>query len=239
MRDYTIGIVSEGPRDADVIEALITELVPGNHFFLRIQPEMSETLGFGNNGGAGALGAGWKGVLNWCNMIAADIGIEAFISAGQKLDMLVVHLDTDVAREPEVNCAAPSPPITDTIENLAEHLNNQLRLATMLPQIVYCIPADNFEAWILCAFDPATPLHDPANQKLLECFPKPDYEISKPDYNRPERLLKRKSNGKPDKNKRVYNDKLIPKIIQEWAIVKQICPQAEVFEKDVRQALIQ
>lgn len=238
MKEYTIGIVSEGPRDADIIEAMIEEFVPGNLSFLRIQPEMSETIGFGNNGGAGVLGAGWKGVINWCKMIANDVGLETFIGAGQNLDMLVIHLDTDVAREPEINCTAPSPPITDTIQNLIDILNQCLGLQTKLPQVVYCIPADNFEAWILCAFDPKTPFHDPTNQKFLECFPKPDYEISKQGYNRPHRLLKRKSDGKPDKNKRVYRDILIPKVIQEWTIVKQICPQAEVFEKDIKGILV-
>lgn len=55
MGRLTIGIVAEGPRDAEMIEALISEFIPGDHLFLTLQPEMSETEGFGTDGGAGQV----------------------------------------------------------------------------------------------------------------------------------------------------------------------------------------
>lgn len=56
MRDLTIGIVSEGPTDVELLQSLIEHIVPGNHRFLPIQPDLSES----NN--QGEHGAGWRGV---------------------------------------------------------------------------------------------------------------------------------------------------------------------------------
>ena len=74
MRDLTVEIVAEGPRDIDLITALINKTVPGNHRFLTLQPEISETEGFGADCGFGSYGAGWKGVMKWCKLIPSDFG---------------------------------------------------------------------------------------------------------------------------------------------------------------------
>ncbi|OXS55809.1 hypothetical protein B1A99_21505 [Cohnella sp. CIP 111063] len=47
MRNYTFGIVSEGPTDFQMLTSIIAKLVPGEHRFRLIQPDLSETPGLG------------------------------------------------------------------------------------------------------------------------------------------------------------------------------------------------
>lgn len=93
--------------------------------------------------------------------------------------------------------------------------------------MICCIPCDNTEAWILCAYDIETPHHMPPKLPL-ECVHKPDYIISDPGYHRPNRLLKRKD-GRPKKNVANYRG-LIPQVLKQWEDVKSICHQAKAFE---------
>jgi len=238
MSDLNIGIVAEGPTDYEMLMALISLIIPGENNFLLLQPEVSETSGFGSDIKFGKNGTGWKGVCKWCESIATDFnGVNNFLAqSGSLIDLLIIQVDADITRENEINCYASCPPISDTVENLEETINGWLGEATISEKVIYCIPCDNTEAWILCSFDTETPCHNPPYQPL-ECLKKPDYLISRQGYKGPERLLKRK-NGKPKKSVPHYREKLIPTLLENWQTVKAICSQAEAFEEDLLQFLV-
>ena len=94
-----IALVSEGITDYVVLKAVIESMLDGRSFILTLlQPEAS--VAFTGAGEAGPFGGGWKGVHQWCLQSALRTGgsvseDELFIGH----DLLVLHLDADVARE--------------------------------------------------------------------------------------------------------------------------------------------
>ncbi len=224
-----IGLVTEGPRDADMIEAIISHVLAGSHSFRIIQPELSAT------GGWGEYGAGWKGIRGWCQSLHQEdnFGSLAKLIAGVKYDLLIVQIDVDVSREADIGCAKPCPPAADTAKAMEDMLLQWLDEAEFPNKVVLCIPSDNLEAWILLAFDPETDYHHPP-EKYLECLQKPDHIISDPSYKLPRRLLKRRTNGSIKKPQKVYQDELIPKVLECWEQITLVCPQAERFEQDLK-----
>jgi len=236
MRSLTVGVVAEGATDHEMIDALVHHLIPGEHRLLVLQPEGSDTEGFGPRG------AGWKGVVRWCQTIASDFGgVHRFMtSTAPALDLLLIHIDGDVAREAEIDCWMPCPQIQGTVDNIKGKIRGWLQEDDLPRKVILCTPCDNLEAWVLCAFDVETPYHQPPGE-LLECLEKPEYVISDPQYRRPRPLLKRKEKRpgqgkKPHKTRKVYRE-LIPTVLENWEAVKRICTQAQAFEDDVRKAI--
>ena len=90
-----IGLVSEGITDYVVIHAAVRSILGDRAYDLKLlQPESSAFH-------AGHFGGGWKGVSGWCGLVcqrngglAADIVLDTY-------DMLILHLDADVADENE------------------------------------------------------------------------------------------------------------------------------------------
>ena len=91
----TIGIVAEGPRDFELIAAVIDTITNEENNYQMIQPEPNMIGQFGN---------GWKGVWKWCEDNQGKL--KAYMhSLTPVLDLLVVHMDGDVQRcEKEVHC---------------------------------------------------------------------------------------------------------------------------------------
>ncbi|MDM8559034.1 hypothetical protein [Candidatus Parabeggiatoa sp. HSG14] len=225
-----IGIVAEGVTDFMLLRSLL------NHFLdchcQLIQPEIAETQGLG--GHQGAYGGGWKGIRTWCQNLTNDFGnLTAFFNK-LNIDLLIIHIDADVAREDEINCAKPCPPVQDTCEALAKRVMTWLGEPVIDKKLVLCIPADNTEAWILAAHDIQTTYHA-LPDKPLECVYKPDMIISNQRYKKPRRLLRTK-NGKPKKTRRDYQQ-LIPVVLDNWDDVKRICKMAAKFEKDLQASI--
>lgn len=98
-----IGTVVEGPTDRLLLEAIINQVIPGEHQFLPLQP-----VGLGAS--FGETGTGWKGVRRFCREIQQrhqrDI---ASYMADHQLDLLVIHLDADVIREADLWEDTPLP----------------------------------------------------------------------------------------------------------------------------------
>jgi hypothetical protein len=223
MKRLTIGIVAEGPTDGMLIELLINRLLQTEPHYVELQPKQSKTGGFGVYGG------GWRGVRAWCQSLAFDS--QKFKAHFLQLDLLIIHVDADIAREDEINCAKPCPPVQDSCEALAQRVMTWLGEPVIDDKLVLCIPADNTEAWVLAAHDIQTAYHAPPD-KPLECVNKPDMIISNQRYKKPRRLLRRKD-GKPKKTRRDYQQ-LIPVVLDNWEEVKRICKQAEKFENDLK-----
>ena len=81
--------------------------------------------------------------------------------------------------------------IPQNAEMLRGKIAEWLAVGTPHPQVIYCVPFDNMETWVLCAFDAETDLQNPPD-KPVERVTGPDYIISHPAYRRPHRILKRK-----------------------------------------------
>ncbi|MCC3377592.1 hypothetical protein [Cohnella sp. REN36] len=202
MRDITFGLVTEGPTDFELITQLIQKIVPGEHRFLPLQPDLSATEGFGVHGG------GWKGVFSWCEKFGADPGIFFYMNnMTPAIDVLIIHIDADISRDQEINCARPCPEAEATVIELENKLNLALNVQDLMGRIIFCIPSDNTEGWILAVFDSSH--HNPPSQ-YIECIQQPEYIISSPQY----KLIKRKE-GKPKKNQSTYREKLIPEVLQK------------------------
>src|SRR5882724_5697956 len=89
-----VGIVVEGPTDEIVIVAALKAILQGRSFVpTLLQPEGSRAFG--------SRGTGWSGVYRWCRQSASR---GAGKLSDDKLlfleyDLLVLHLDADVAGE--------------------------------------------------------------------------------------------------------------------------------------------
>src|ERR1700722_5774291 len=98
-----IALVAEGVTDYEVLRAAIESMLNGQSFDIKLlQPEGS--VAFTGTGNAGPLGGGWRGVYKWCLQAAERGGGRVrddplFIA----YDILVLHLDADVAREDPAN----------------------------------------------------------------------------------------------------------------------------------------
>ena len=226
-----IGTVVEGPTDRLVLEAVISKLLPGDHHFLPLQPQ--STLG--------ETGAGWKGVRRWCRQTWQSEGssLETIIaSVAPPLDLLVIHVDADIATEhdlqvddpePTEQVAQPCPPVAPTVAGLVEVIGRWLQCQALPPQVVLAIPAQDIENWTFAALFPNDPLCAQA-----------DYECTKRGTDRPcykltlkkhGKLLQR-TNGEIKKSVHQYQA-AVEQVAAQWDVVCRLCSQAEQFRQDV------
>ncbi len=77
----TIGIVAEGPRDFELIAAVIDTITNEENSYQMIQPEPDM---------AGRFGNGWKGVWKWCETNQGSLNTY-MNSLTPVLDFLVIH----------------------------------------------------------------------------------------------------------------------------------------------------
>jgi len=179
-----IALVAEGITDYVILTAAIDSMLNGRSFDLKLlQPE--ESVAFTGRGNAGPLGGGWKGVRKWL-LLAAQRGggvlrrDPLFIG----YDLLVLHLDADVASEDPVNdavdpipelagvlpCALDCPPPNATTDLLRRVLLSWGGETAVPPRTILCTPSKSTEAWVMAIFFP----NDREMQrKGWECHPNP------------------------------------------------------------------
>lgn len=182
-----IALVAEGITDHVVIKASIESMLGGRSFDLKLlQPEGS--VAFTGGGDAGALGGGWRGVYKWCQQSVdrrRKVG-EDFLF--HTYDLLILHLDADVAGEDPANdkydplpelegslpCEQPCPPASDTTGKLRLQMLSWMQLNCPTKQIVLCTPSKSTEAWVMAACFP----HDrEMKSKGWECHPEPEARL--------------------------------------------------------------
>lgn len=227
-----IATVVEGPTDRMVLEAVLDKLLPGDHRYIPLQPEVT----------FGETGTGWKGVRRWCRRTWRQPGssLNLLLSGkvGPALDMLVIHVDADVAfehdlqegeQEPIADVAQPCPPIKATAEQLRQIIGRWLQRDSLPQQVVLAIPAQDTESWTFAALFPNDELCQQADYECLGSGRQhPGYKLTLVKYRR---LFRRKDN-KPKKTERVYRQ-VAPQIADAWDDVRRICSQAERFTQDV------
>jgi hypothetical protein len=223
----SIQVVCEGPTDFVVIQAAISNLMGTRDFRItQIQPETS--LFAGN---AGPHGGGWKGVRSWCRAMAEESGSLGASSALFFADILIIHVDADVADDREVNCARPCPPCCDTTNALRVAILEWGNEMKKPEKVVFCTPSRNSEAWVIAALYP--------NDKIvtsggLECRQSPEaYLAGKPA----DEKIVRKNGRKYKKEEALYRSRQST-FMEKWAFVRSCCSEADRFSTEYLDAIV-
>ena len=224
-----IAAVVEGPTDAIALEAILKATLPdGTEFELQtLQPEGSVAFGAAS---FGRTGAGWGGVFRWCRQSADEGG--GSVSGSSVLshhDLLVVHVDADVAGETyasaniqdaprdDLPCEAPCPPPEHTTNALQSVVLNWLGEHACPPPVVLCTPSKSIEAWVLAAIWPE---HRLVQQADWECRTKPEDLLSAlPKYRR---ITKRQEDYRG----------IAPVLTEAWPTVSERLTEAQRFKAE-------
>jgi hypothetical protein len=224
-----IALVSEGITDYVVLKAAIESILDGRSFILTsLQPEGS--VAFTGGGNAGPLGGGWKGVYKWC-LQSADRG-----GGGFRHDLLVLHLDADVAGEDPANhaidpvpelvellpCEQPCPPASSTTDRLRAVMLSWLGETETPPQTVLCTPSKSTEAWVMAA---CFPTDKEVMKESWECHPNPE-----------SRLGQQPKSNRFSKSQMDY-EKQQPKLQSRWPAIVAKLSEAARFQHDFTTAV--
>ncbi len=235
-----IGTVVEGPTDRLLLKAIINKLYPGEHDYRDLQP-----LDTGDS--FGSRGAGWKGVRRFCYDVWQHYDTDVVsLMADYYLDLLVIHVDADIALETDLqedmpnplqDVSQPCPPtITPTAANLQQVIIKWLNLDNvnqLSPNVIIVIPAQDSENWIFAGLFTNDPLCQQANYECLHpenSHQHPAYLLILQDYGK---VLQRKD-GKIKKPRKKYQ-KIVPKVVDNWNKVCEICSQAQMFNDRLHQ----
>ena len=225
-----IYFVTEGPTDQIVIQGLVEQWLDGEDFIPRhIQPPSSAYAEDLDSN----LSEGWKGVLAWCagKRTGGPAGRDEALALA---DCLIIHTDADVATDTDFKAPAfngPSVPAVKKCDWVRNHLS--ALLGGNHPNVVFCVPAQDMEAWVLCALYP-----DVAEANApIECHPEPCALLAVQQTPR----LVRNKDGRLRKETSKYRDSL-PRIVTGWpnctAGDDPHCPEAARFETEAKRVLL-
>lgn len=183
-----IALVAEGVTDYEVLNAAIESMLNGRSFVLTLlQPEGS--IAFTGGGNAGIFGGGWKGVYRWC--LQATQRSEGKLSDDPLFlgyDLLLLHLDADVAGEDPANnliapipelagvlpCEQPCPPPNATTDFLRNVMLSWVGETQAPPKTILCTPSKSTEAWVMAV---CFPKDKEMVKQGWECHPKPEIRL--------------------------------------------------------------
>jgi len=233
-----VAVVCEGPTDCVVIQAALAALVPTPIVVTRVQPDAGG--GFAGTR-FGEMGTGWKGVRTWCQRRVQACGGLSDYAQHMSHDMLVIHVDADVAAEDEIGCAAPCPPASASADALRKVILRWCGGGSVPDQMVLCIPSKATEAWVIQALEPCLA----AKHAPIECHPSPAALLSNRGVRTNKRLLQsghrplvRLRNGELKKASGSFRE-VADDITNAWASVADPhggCTQAARFSEDARAA---
>ena len=237
MSDLHISLVAEGPTDKIAIEAFLSAIITKPFVVTLLQPEVLNAF----NGNFGAKGSGWCGVARWCRAKAAE-GFGNFETdpTMQHFDLVIIHLDGDVADKSYADCGENFPGeglpldlgptmVAQRVAMLEKTLCEWLGVSAPGSKTVWCIPHLAMEAWIVAALFPSevAALFPSENESgdSLESTPNLDKWLAV----RPLTLRLRK-------NTRDYKA-WATEFTQGWPFAITTCSQASRFDSDVRSHL--
>ena len=178
---WRIAVAVEGPTDSIVLEAIVCSLLAGADFeFQTLQPGDSATFR--------PHGSGWGGVYRWSRKVVEEGGGSlSGSSALSQCDLLIIHLDADVAGETytsakiksppqdDLPCEKPCPPPCHTTDALRTVLLGWLGEQTCPPRTILCTPSKTTDAWVLTAIFPD---NDTFQKEDWECHFKPERQLN-------------------------------------------------------------
>jgi len=219
-----VAFVMEGSTDYIVLRAAVRALLDGRDFELtNIWPELDENLRPKTEGG-------WGGVYKWCRQVLEQAEGPARENPIFALnDMVVIHVDADVARmkyknygikdapNDDLPCEQDCPPPSATTDALREVMLGWLGETSVPSGAVLCTPSKNVETWVLLALFPND---ESAKKPNIEC--RWDGEVRLRKYG----LIK-------SGQKLIAEYRGNEKGIQDaWPSVRQKCSEAERFSAD-------
>ncbi len=144
-------------------------------------------------------------------------------SYGDSLDLLVIQVDASVASNPEINLEQPCPPASNTTNALRNLVVEWI--GGQVPEgVVVVVPSKTSDAWVCAAVV--------GGDELIECDPEPLERLAGVDglgFR-----LKQTSDGKVKKpTARQFAIHLAPKVADNFAQVRDICSEAELFALEV------
>jgi len=220
-----VALVAEGPTDKVVVESVLANLLGGRSFILKqLQPE--ESLPFG------PVGTGWVGVYRWCRQTVARSGRLRDDILYLAYDVVVLHLDADVAGKryadgriedaiQDLPCERTCPPPSASTNPLRDVLLRWVGERTVPPQTVLCTPSKTMEAWVLKALFP----DDIAVTRGVECWPDAESRLGQ------QPLEKRTRKGVEDYRARMTDLK------NAWPQLASSLTEAERFNSELRAVL--
>lgn len=231
MSDLRIALVSEGPTDDVLLESALKAILGQQTFVLTLlRPEATNP----------DFGGGWGGVLKWCAATAKRWdGLLEDDPLLVNFDLLIIHLDADVAHQAYANCGPaveamashnnwpvlpcnqPCPPVEQTCKALQSVLTGWLSPVVLGAKTVVCLPAQSTGAWLAVATLPST--H--ALLSNVECNQAVEDSLGS--------LTKQLKVKKSVLGYRAKADA----IRQHWNQVKALCGQAAHFESAVQTVL--
>jgi hypothetical protein len=205
-----IGVVSEGPTDALVLDILINSVLPNAHI-VNIHPSPA----------AVDIGTGWTGVQRWCAQFCAEPDI--FSSIDRPLNLIIVHVDCSMAWHFDISMDCP--PAQLTASHLRRVVSEQwLAGAPDQPRIIIATPSRSTDAWLLIALDEAFwPRGEPAVQ--IEC----DDELNGVLLHK---RLARWVNGRVKKRPERFRSHLTT-VASNVVTIRRNCPEAAIFLAEI------
>lgn len=249
-----IGLVCEGPRDAELISSVIDNLFSEVQIDYRyLQPDQSLISNYYN---------GWKGVLRWCRKDYKSVSGSCDYLA-RSLDLIVIQIDGDVSRDiankqSHCNCIDYKCSERDRIKEkgivyveectlrasecplrfpCTEHQEKKpdLYIAHLFNLIKAYLGEDYLIPTVITIPCDSTDAWVVAAADDI----KMEYELIEDPW---KSIIARQKSyhgiripGKK-KKKYVYNE-LIKKVIENWDLVVSRCEQAKQFQKDLAEAL--
>ncbi|HEY5895645.1 MAG TPA: hypothetical protein VIT91_20695 [Chthoniobacterales bacterium] len=228
-----IALVAEGWTDQIVIEAAISALFADRAFTLKLlQPEdPAAGIPFGS-----PRPFGWSGVYRWCREVVDRAGRLRDDVIFASYDILIIHLDADVAEShyagahindapdpDDLPCASPiCPPPSATTDPLRAVLLHWAEETQTPPATVLCTPSKSIEAWVLAALYPQDTVVTGGN---IECIAQPANRLqAKPAAGRLVRSGQKIRERFKDRQQDMANG---------WFQVRQVCTEAERFSVEL------
>src|SRR5580692_2874819 len=202
-------LVCEGQTDVPILRAVLQEVWPALEEVRCLQPELDET--------DRAKGpAGWSQVRTWCEAHANDLDEVLEPDLGDRIDLLVIAIDMDIAIEAGIADPSHDVGLYETSrlrDTMSEWLNTDER--TNLPgAVVLSTPVRAIEAWIIAALFP--------KEKAVERIANPAHWLMEKG-----KLRKSPRDGEPWKELYIYQDTFASRVAQRLKYVRTVCAEAE------------
>ena len=246
MSSLRIAVVAEGETDHVVIEAALRAILqPSEPIVSQLQPEPRGQTEQKPDHGNGKE-RGWCGVYRWCRQHRRCDGgdlEESPLLLARKPDVIVLHLDADVAEKGYADCSdaiaaeaanlgtlpcvdpcpPPCPPVQPIADAVAEVLCSWLSPTVTGRRTVVCIPSKAIESWIVAALPDGCGIRVPGD---IECEP----EIAN-------RLRGLPTEWKIPRKRTIHYRKHASRITSEWSVICERCSQARRFHNDLLSAI--
>jgi len=210
-------LVCEGQTDVPILRAMLQEILPDLEEILCLQPELDET--------DRAKGpAGWSQVRAWCEANANRLDEVLDPDVGDRIDVLVIAMDVDVAVEAGIADPPHRVGVYET-NRLRDTMTSWLRAngRTTLPAaIVLSTPVRAVEAWVIAALFP----QETGVESILDPAA---FLMGKG------KLRASPSDGTPWKELYLYRDRFAPRVAQSLKRVRKVCSEADRTLKAVEQ----